>query len=517
VHTDKDANDDASRDGSTTSDNDPGERPVRRKLKQTTITSASEAAEDNDAGGPSDDQSNTSEENENGDIIDGERVIKKRSFDDLQADDVDATDSSSDDGDHRRKRSCDSEAGDDLGVRNAGHRTPSEENEEYPNQILSPKKKRSIDQLKCDDIKGDELSAKEGEEVLISDDKSKNSGEPEKKRHRDNSEEMVTDAQANAVPSTTSLPKPFSNTSAVSPFASLASPKPSDASTEKEKFSNPAHVTSASAFASSGLAAFASSEQSPFGTLGSSTRAPSVFQSPFNPVSDKPSTPKFAAASGPSPFAATRTSGFAALGSGFGGSALPSGFCSTFKAGGGLTSFASPGGPGILGGPNEVKPHSGLGDDSGEDNENEESNPMEGFGKEKEDERFFEQEIETGEEDEMTYFTCKAKLFHFTGEEWKERGIGTFKVNVKEPEDCEDGKKSARLIMRADGVLRVMLNTPIFKGMSVGDGSGKEPTTKQLHLASLENGRSVPLLLRTANDDLAKELYRVILDLQQQL
>jgi hypothetical protein len=33
-----------------------------------------------------------------------------------------------------------------------------------------------------------------------------------------------------------------------------------------------------------------------------------------------------------------------------------------------------------------------LGDDSGEDNENEESNPMEGFGKEKEDERFFEQE-----------------------------------------------------------------------------------------------------------------------------
>jgi Ran-binding protein 3 len=197
-----DANDDASRDGSTTSDNDPGERPVRRKLKQTTITSASEAAEDNDAGGPSDDQSNTSEENENGDIIDGERVIKKRSFDDLQADDVDATDSSSDDGDHRRKRSCDSEAGDDLGVRNAGHRTPSEENEEYPNQILSPKKKRSIDQLKCDDIKGDELSAKEGEEVLISDDKSQNSGEPEKKRHRDNSEERLTDAQANAVPST---------------------------------------------------------------------------------------------------------------------------------------------------------------------------------------------------------------------------------------------------------------------------------------------------------------------------
>jgi hypothetical protein len=110
--------------------------------------------------------------------------------------------------------------------------------------------------------------------------------------------------------------------------------------------------------------------------------------------------------------------------------------------------------------------------------------------------RFFT--VETGEEDEMTYFTCKAKLFHFTGTEWKERGVGNFKVNVRESEDCEDGKKSARLIMRADGVLRVMLNTPIFKGMNVGDDSGNEPTTKLLHLASLENGRSVPLLLRVS-------------------
>lgn len=55
------------------------------------------------------------------------------------------------------------------------------------------------------------------------------------------------------------------------------------------------------------------------------------------------------------------------------------------------------------------------------------------------------------------------------------------------------------MIMRADGVLRVMLNTPIFKGMTVGDATGKEPSTKQLHLASLEEGRSVPLLLRVSS------------------
>lgn len=103
--------------------------------------------------------------------------------------------------------------------------------------------------------------------------------------------------------------------------------------------------------------------------------------------------------------------------------------------------------------------------------------------------------VETGEEEEKTYFSCKAKLFQFSDKEWRERGIGTFKVNVKVMDGKED-KASARLIMRADGVGRVMLNTPIFKGMTVGDASGNEPNSKQIHLASLESGRSVPILLR---------------------
>jgi hypothetical protein len=44
--------------------------------------------------------------------------------------------------------------------------------------------------------------------------------------------------------------------------------------------------------------------------------------------------------------------------------------------------------------------------------------------------------------------------------------------------------------------LRVMLNSPSFKGMPVGDVSGEEPKTKQLNLASIENGTTTPLLLR---------------------
>lgn len=91
---------------------------------------------------------------------------------------------------------------------------------------------------------------------------------------------------------------------------------------------------------------------------------------------------------------------------------------------------------------------------------------------------------------------CKGKLFQFSDKMWKERGIGTFRINTREP--TEGSKTTARIIMRADGVLRVMLNSPVFKGMFVGDVEGKEPKNKQVNLVGIENGRSVPYLLRVS-------------------
>jgi Ran-binding protein 3 len=55
------------------------------------------------------------------------------------------------------------------------------------------------------------------------------------------------------------------------------------------------------------------------------------------------------------------------------------------------------------------------------------------------------------------------------------------------------------MIMRADGAFRVMLNSPVFKGMNFGDAEGAEPASKQILLASLEEGRTVPLLLRVSD------------------
>lgn len=43
---------------------------------------------------------------------------------------------------------------------------------------------------------------------------------------------------------------------------------------------------------------------------------------------------------------------------------------------------------------------------------------------------------------------------------WKERGIGLMKLNKSKRDD-----KISRLIMRADGVLRVILNIKLYKNM----------------------------------------------------
>ncbi|KAI2998060.1 hypothetical protein CBS147346_8405 [Aspergillus niger] len=462
-------------DDSQASDNDGGERPVRHKLKETSITSAPKTSTDSDA--------NMTGSAQEGSSSRASSRGRKRSFDE------DEPEKNEDDAGHRRKRSRDSNSEEENANADVDVEVPSQpqKGEEVTRDIAVPKKKRSRDQLDKDEstvgASGEKADQNAAEEA--STEKSEVEGQPEKKRHTDDAREKESAPITSA----------FANTSSVSPFGSIG------AKAKEEEASKPAAATSSSAFAASSLAAFASSEQSPFGSLGSST--PSVFKSPASTDSPQPAATGFASAAG--------TSGFAALGSGFSG--FSGGFAAA-KPAGGLTSFASPSAPSVLGGSKTSAFGAPEEEEEKEDDEEQagDSGPGE-FEQDKTDERFYERPIETGEENEKTYFSCKAKLFHFTNKEWRERGIGTFKVNVRVTDGVED-KKAARMIMRADGVLRVMLNTPIFKGMTVGDGQGKEPKSKQINLASLENGRSVPILLRTGSEDLAKELYRVVRELQ---
>jgi Ran-binding protein 3 len=73
--------------------------------------------------------------------------------------------------------------------------------------------------------------------------------------------------------------------------------------------------------------------------------------------------------------------------------------------------------------------------------------------------------VTTGEEDEYTVHTVKAKLLVIDGssENWKERGTGTLRINTKKT----DGNTATPLVMRADSVFRVILNVPLFAGMKV--------------------------------------------------
>ncbi|KAI3802691.1 hypothetical protein L1987_30832 [Smallanthus sonchifolius] len=73
-----------------------------------------------------------------------------------------------------------------------------------------------------------------------------------------------------------------------------------------------------------------------------------------------------------------------------------------------------------------------------------------------------EVQVETGEENEEEVFTTDSVLFEFIDGGWKERGKGELKVNV-----LTSGTRKARLVMRARGNYRLILNASIFPDMKL--------------------------------------------------
>ena len=55
--------------------------------------------------------------------------------------------------------------------------------------------------------------------------------------------------------------------------------------------------------------------------------------------------------------------------------------------------------------------------------------------------------------------------------------------------DAFQSELKARVIMRADGVHRVILNSPVFKEMKVGTQDGDAPTGKTMFLTGMEEGQ----------------------------
>lgn len=70
--------------------------------------------------------------------------------------------------------------------------------------------------------------------------------------------------------------------------------------------------------------------------------------------------------------------------------------------------------------------------------------------------------VETGEENERVAFSADSVMFEFFDGSWKERGKGEVKVNVS-----TSGTERARLVMRARGNYRLILNASLYPDMKL--------------------------------------------------
>ncbi|RMD41684.1 hypothetical protein DV735_g3427, partial [Chaetothyriales sp. CBS 134920] len=343
-------------------------------------------------------------------------------------------------------------------------------------------------------------------------------------------------ANAGSVTSSTLSPSlGFANASSTSPFGAVAS----DKEPTKDGSDEPPATTSRSAFASSGLSAFASSEKSPFGTAASTKPSTSVFAggSTRSFGTGGASTSFGSASSGLGGASSTAAEkGISAFGGGFGSA---SGFGSSLAPkpfGSGLSSFASPAGAKSTFG--KSKPFGSKEEDNGDESDqgaDDHDRAAHDDDDSKQDSRFHEQEVETGEESEHVEFQARARLYHFD-KEWKERGTGNIKINTRyqlklangtdvaedddlDPEAAEFATevRKARVVMRADGVHRVILNSPVFKGMKVGTNEGKPPVGRTMYLTGLEDGQPRLFQIKIGKEDVLREFYDKIEELKAEL
>ncbi|KAK5166861.1 uncharacterized protein LTR77_007590 [Saxophila tyrrhenica] len=523
-----------------TSDTEGPEKRTREQLKKATISKDQSNAPPSSGEVPTENIT----VDENG--VDPEttqepvRLQRKRSHEEIDQQSREAINVNAQN--HRRKRSRDSSAEEDE--LNNGQRKSGERGREDPEQHVTSNgapTEPTADRSRTPDHTG----AKRGEAVVeeMSSPKIKRSRlhpDPEKAAEPKAATEDSTSSATKPTThdqSTTKIPSTsgFANTSASSPFASLAgqkSPTPD------------APQTSSSAFAASTFGSLAGSTTPGFGAVGKTSGGFGTggsFASSTKKEESKESGSMFGGALGqksafssgpPAPESTAfgiSASGFGKLGGGGGGFG-GTGF-SGLGGGGGLTSFAS-GKPSSFA--STSKPVKAFGEaveddekdlEAGEDGDNDDDDA--GFKSplsqesDKQDERFYRQDLETGEEDEQNEYQCRAKLYQFVhgpdgGKEWKERGAGVVKLNCTRPgEGEEDAKLTARLLMRADGSHRVILNTAVGKELKFGAPGGGKPQGGGLQFLGVVDGVKDPVvLLLKVNAKYAPEFYEKVVELQ---
>lgn len=495
-------------------ENEGSEKPVREQLQKTSIaakeaagmTSADDSASESDGNGAKigklgkirrkrSAEELDLEENDNLKAIkSGKHVRRKTSHESLNGSDA-----------RSELSECSNDFGESAIAPNGSERarshTPESTNESIGDKghevLTSPKNKRNREQFLDDHTSADHpnsLPPPTGQQILVA--KSAILGDEERvhKRQRSGSpdpksgaEEPInlnagvqskSEAGSKQTFSQFSATSGFSDTSASSPFSALAT---------QAKPNSQLPQTSHIAFVASGFGALAESSTSGFGVLGKSLGKSSFLDAARESTSSPMATAGGSNPSSKSPFATIAatttslgTSGFAS----FGGSG--SGFGALNADGKKLESFAGSSGLSITGLGNKPKKSFGAADDDNDadqDYEEQESAELETqdlpTDDDAQDPRFHPQAISSGEEDEETIFSARAKLFVFIQDSdkksWKERGVGLLKLNVPKASSNDAGKKP-RLLMRAEGSQRLVLNTPITKDFKFGTVKGDKPT-----------------------------------------
>ncbi|KAF9111903.1 hypothetical protein BGX27_004285 [Mortierella sp. AM989] len=103
-----------------------------------------------------------------------------------------------------------------------------------------------------------------------------------------------------------------------------------------------------------------------------------------------------------------------------------------------------------------------------------------------------------GEEDEKTVFEVRAKLYAVVDNEYKDLGVGKFRVN----ENSETMKR--RMIMRTEGTGLLTLNSWVIQGM---------PAKRQKNMVTLfsvEEGKPKKFMLRVKEEQAAEEVVQAL-------
>lgn len=123
------------------------------------------------------------------------------------------------------------------------------------------------------------------------------------------------------------------------------------------------------------------------------------------------------------------------------------------------------------------------------------------------------QDVKSGEEEETTLFQVKAKLYHMElsklKDGWKERGFGIIKVN-KLNNNTPD-KYISRLVMRQNGNLKLILNMPIVKGLTIIKGIPSSLSAdKFIRIQVVEDGEPIQYAIKVGQVENSSKLFETI-------